>query len=686
MSLAVTDYTTTVHSDLTWTLDQAHARVVRPISQWVEDELIIPSGPFRGERFRHRRHPASRLWFDALDDARWNRFAATGPTQNGKTLMCYAAPIMYHLFELRETTIIGLPTMQMAQDKWSEDLLPAIEASRYSSLLPTRGEGSRGGMVKRAIQFQNGVTLRFMTAGGSDKQRAGYTARVLAVTETDGMDEAGGASREADKIEQLEGRTRAYGKNKRIYLECTCSIEQGRIWQEIIGGTDSRIARQCPHCAKYVTPEREHLVGWSEAESELEAAEKATWSCPGCAKPWTEQQRFEAAASAVLVHRGQRVHKNGRVVGDPPRTRTLGFRWSAIDNPFTTAAELGAEEWKARRNHDRENVEKKMLQFVWAMPYTPPDVELILLDPEQVQSRGDTWKRGEVPDDCVCIAIGVDTGKYRLHWHVTAFRESGGAQVIEYGEQPTQSREIGVEKGLIGAFSELQNYFAAGWRDRSGNRWTASQVWIDSGYHEHKIPVYEFCKQANEGLDPGKEIWRPIKGYGEGQRGMTRYRAPTAKTDTIRYIGIEYDFRWQRYERVLLVNVNADYWKSQLHQRLAMPLEEPACLMLFDSPNPDEHVIYAQHVTAEVQREEFVPGRGEVTVFRRERRENHYLDAGYLSLAAGDYCLAELERQRQPATTAWMKSATPKNTKTRGERRQPTASGWFAAQKRSSRR
>jgi hypothetical protein len=58
------------------------------------------------------------------------------------------------------------------------------------------------------------------------------------ITETDGMDESGEGSREADKIEQLEGRTLAYGSAKRIYLECTFSIETGRINREITTGTN----------------------------------------------------------------------------------------------------------------------------------------------------------------------------------------------------------------------------------------------------------------------------------------------------------------------------------------------------------------------------------------------------------------------------------------------------------------
>jgi phage terminase large subunit GpA-like protein len=143
--------------------------------------------------------------------------------------------------------------MDMAADKWREDLLPVIErSSRFKALLPASGGGSRGGRVE-SVQFANGATLKFMSGGGSDKSRAGFTSRVVVITETDGMDTPGGSSRESDKVTQIEARTRAYGSRKRIYMECTVSTERGRTWQEYSKGTQSRIVLPCPHCQEWVS-------------------------------------------------------------------------------------------------------------------------------------------------------------------------------------------------------------------------------------------------------------------------------------------------------------------------------------------------------------------------------------------------------------------------------------------------
>jgi phage terminase large subunit GpA-like protein len=623
------------------------------MSQWVEEEIVLPNGPFADERYRHHRHPVSRLWFGAVDSAKWSRHAATGPTQNGKTLMCYAAPVLYHLFELRETVILGLPSMDMANDKWTQDFLPVVQASNYRDLLPLKGEGSKGGQVKRSITFRNGAMLRFMSGGGSDKKRAGFTSRVVAITETDGMDEPGETSREADKIAQIEGRTMAYGRTgKRIYLECTTSIERGRIWQELLSGTNTRIARPCPHCGEHVTPEREHLVGWQAADSEEAAGRLAFWSCPECGEAWSEAERVAAAAKAVLVHHGQSV-VDGSIVGPEPETQTFSLRWSAIDNPFVTAADLGAEEWRARRAKDRENAEKEMRQFRYTLPAIPLDVDLTPLDPDDIRQRTSDLRRGIAPNETLGAVVQVDTGKRKLHYEVKAVLPDESLRVIEYGVQTVESDRLGVHRGIVEALGRLRLYLENGWHTVDGRRLLFSQMWIDAGYHEHRPAVYTFCEEANAGGDPGRERFRPTKGYGEGQRNTTRYRAPDKRDGDMVYVGREFHITRVRengklVSGVQLVHVNSDFWKSENHQRLLMPAGQPGAITLFASPDPYEHADYSAHQVAERQREKFLPNVGTVTVWDRISRQNHHLDTAYGSTCCA-FFLLDLHRQQLAA-------------------------------------
>jgi phage terminase large subunit GpA-like protein len=636
-----------VREEARYLIEQARAPKLRSMREFAEQEIVLPAdgGPFERQRFRVHRQPFMGLWLDELDRQKWPRNAALGPTQSGKTLVCFVIPFVFHIFEMRETVIPGVPDLNVAHDKWTEDLLPVIESSpNMAPLLPVRGEGSKNGRLKAGVRFRHGPTARFMSGASRDVGRKAFTSRVLIVTEADDVDETSETSRVADKFSELEGRCRARTiTQRRIYMEGTTTIKTGRIWSEVQNGTASKIVLHCPHCGAWVSPEREDLYGWQSAETEREAYDKAHFRCPVCAKPWSEADRRKANQEAVLVHRGQEVTPSGQVVGSDPDTFTLGFRWSAVNNMLLTAGDVGRDEWLARRATDRENAEKKMCQQVWAIPYEPPIVELIPLDREAVKKRTTRLKKGTVPQQCVGISVGVDTGKRRLHWLASAWCPGKPSHVIEYGEYPVDSVKLGTREGLVQALRALVPYWV--WWDESGQEWRPAQVWIDSGYHEHTEGVYAFCTEANQGRKMGSEWCRPTKGHGAGQQFAGRYHGPTQLSKQARYLGREYHFAIQRNSRTILVHVNADHWKSAAHEALARPEDEPGALVLWDGP-PDEHDEFADQVTAERPIEEFKEGKGSYIWWEVLRRKNHYLDALYASVAAGHFVMTEAAKPK----------------------------------------
>ena len=303
---------------------------------------------------------------------------------------------------------------------------------------------------------------------------------------------------------------------------------------------------------------------------------------------------------------------------------------------------LGRKEWKSARAWDRENAERETRQFFWAIPYEPPEVAVTSLDADDVAKRRAGFPRGVVPDEAIGVVVAIDTGKRQLDWVAIAVGLSH-CWVIDYGEQPTDWKTKKTDAAIKAALHELHAYFAKAWRKESGPIVQPSQVWIDSGYHEHQKPVYEVCRTRAKDLPPGGggEIYRPTKGHGEKQQMTSRYRAPTKKTTDIRYIGTAFHMARQREARLLLVHVNADYWKSEVHQRLAIPADEVGALVLYDAPSKKAHDDFADEITAEQQQEEFIPGRGEIITWKRIRRKNHKLDASYAALAAGSFLAVE---------------------------------------------
>lgn len=607
-----------------------------PITDWAEQHIRLPSGPYIGRKFQHKRHPVSRPWFEALASGRWQRYAITGPGQNGKSLLGFVIPVCHTLFELRETVFIGIPDMRLAGEKWKVDFLPMIEAS-FPWMIPRKGPGSKGGAIKDSITFTNGSRLKFMTAGQGDAGLAGATTKNLVMTEVDKYDTAGEASREADPIKQMEARTNAFRDfGRRILMECTVSIPDGRIWQEVTQGTDTQLFHPCPHCGVYVTWSREHLTGWHDAEDEFTAAGVTAWQCPVCEQTFGEDERKAMHSRTVTAHRGQEITPDGEVTGPIPRTETFGLRWSAFDNPFVSTGRLGQDEWRAAREVNRDSAERAQRQFIWAIPYEPPDVDLTQLDPTTVAERQCGTKRGEVPPDCIGIAIGVDTGKRRLHWSSHAILANGSDVVIDYGEHKTQWEILGVTKALLRALGELKTYWGAGWRDNTGRVWEPTQVWIDSGYAEHQAAVYAFCKTC------GVNLYRPTKGHGQSEFGGGIYVTPKGKGDVVRYIGRAMHATYQRAHSVLLMHLDADAWKAEFQSRLKMEPDEIGAITLYSVADPTDHADWCSHVTAERQIETLQGMK-----FERLRRENHWLDAGYSATAAGEFIRANSPQDGQ---------------------------------------
>ena len=82
-----------------------------------------------------------------------------------------------------------------------------------------------------------------------------------------------------------------------------------------------------------MAPERKHLSGWQEAESQVEAREEGTFRCPECAAAWSDRQRITMNNLARLVHEGQSIDEQGQITGHIRPTETLGLPLVGLPQP-----------------------------------------------------------------------------------------------------------------------------------------------------------------------------------------------------------------------------------------------------------------------------------------------------------------------------------------------------------------
>ena len=517
---------------------------------------------------------------------------------------------------------------------------------KFRRLLPASGGGSRGG-IPDEIVFKNGAHLKFMGAGAGDAARSSYTARVLVATEIDKMDQPGEASRETSPVRQMERRLASYEEDeRRIYLECTVSIEEGAIWQETqVHGTASKIVVPCPYCHQWSTPEREHLQGWQHAETVDEAKREACWVCPHCGAIWDDDQRREMNQGAKLIHRGQTIDEDGTIRGEPDPTDTLGFRFNAFNNLFWRTSTIAGDEWRAARSAEEDLAEREMRQFVWVIPHKPPTLDLIPLDPVKLRRRVDRGlPRGLLPADTEYLTIGLDVGKWVGWWYAIAWRPGPRAHVPDYGTIEIPSRDMLVEQAIEAALREFRDQIeGTGFLLPDGRVRIPDQVWIDARYQGPKMDggqqpeaVYSFIRQAGN-------RYRPCLGLGTARRYGGQYHEPKQVAGNVVHIGEQYHIQWLPEHRVFAVKVNADHWKSTLHEQLGLPLEAgqerpPGSMTFYESPDANEHLSLVKQLTSEKPIEEIVPGFGAVKKWVHVRGKNHWLDAGYLATAAGHLC------------------------------------------------
>lgn len=624
---------------------------IRTMREFAEQEIVLPTGPYKGFKFSCDRQPVARLLFDELDSGRWARAFVVACNQNGKSLLAFVIAIMYVLFELRENLIVGVPSENMMADKWNFDLKPMIKASRFADYLPKAGGGSRGGKAV-TIEMENGAAIRFMTEGGDDQSRAAFSAAHLRVTEVNGFDNVGSSSVEGSKFKQLERRLLAFGSSATMVAECTAGTEKGILWTEYTNGTKSRIAIRCQHCRNYVTPEREHLVGWKDAKSVREARDNAAICCPSCAVVWTEAERIEANRDCKLAHKGQTVLPNGTINGPMPDTDTLGFRWTCVNDLISDdrIQNAAAKEWRAKFAEDQDEAERDIRQSDWALPAESAEKTESEINAESLVKRIRLGsKPGFCPPETICVTTGVDVGKYRCHWVAIAWLQGATPHVIAHGVKEVASNQLGVEHAIPVALRELQEVFAVGFPvDGDESRRIASEFnFVDSGYETEAVMTF---------IRETQGAWFPVKGFGVSQtRSMNQKRETGSKV-------VESGEHYAIIETPsgdTLVEINVDEWKTWLHNRANTPIDSPGAFTMAD--DPDKWTL-ARHLSSEKMELKFEAGKGVVRYWSHKPGENHRLDATVYACVAGHCAGMRLFTHDAPGDAEESRDAEPEQS------------------------
>lgn len=592
---------------------------------FAEEEIVLPTGPMAGERFRFEFMPWTRLLVQEYDRGDYREYWLSGPVQGGKTLMGFQIPCLYHLFEQRVPVILGVPKLEMGASIFQERLLPMIERMRYADLVPTAGAGSRGGRVE-SITFRHGVTLRFMGAGGGEEQRSSHTAPVVILTEVDKYDTAQLVARGTDPVTEIIARSKSFwgSGQARIYGECTMSTETGRIYREVVEeGTHTQVAVPCPHCHAHIVPAREHFRGWDGHDDMMAARQAGRYECQECKAPWTEADRRKALRHPVLLAEGQEVSR-GKVKGKPKKTVKFGFRWnSMVASPdLTSMADLAEQEWLAEREATA-GARKNLKQFVWTEPHDEITSTAVGgFTRSCVLAKVTDQPRSIIPADATSFTGFLDLGLHHLWWVVCGWAADWRGWIVDYGmveviqgPQPEPARVFEAAAKFVTKVCE------PGWLDSTLTAKSPDIMLIDSGWETKQ--TYAFC-------DSLPLRYMPSKGHGSAR---DQEKWTPLKKSARALSGDEWRLSVPERTRTRLISIYSDHWKAKVHAGFVLPQGAPESLCLFNATRR-QHAEFASHMASEVQEATFTPGFGSRVFWNRVSPDNHWLDCVTGAMAA----------------------------------------------------
>ncbi|MFW6159501.1 MAG: terminase gpA endonuclease subunit, partial [Planctomycetota bacterium] len=294
---------------------------------------------------------------------------------------------------------------------------------------------------------------------------------------------------------------------------------------------------------------------------------------------------------------------------------------SAIQHAVNLRCDMGDEAFDAEYQNE---------------PASKQETEAAMIAPDDVAERFNGRKRGEVPLACSKVTGFIDVHKQLLFYCVCAWQEDFTGFVIDYGTFPDQGRsfftlanarrtlgrtfkgageEGAIQAGLEKLVSEL---LEREWPKAGGaGVMRIERLFVDMGYKprvvaavKHKVGGSAMMLSKGVGIKAGG---KPVSMYQRrpGWTLGTNWYVPNVR-GTAEFPHICVDVNW---------------WKSFVHERLAVAPGDPGALTLFGK-KAVEHHLFAEHIAgSETYVTTFGHGR-QVHQWRQrpERPDNHWFD------------------------------------------------------------
>jgi hypothetical protein len=231
------------------------------------------------------------------------------------------------------------------------------------------------------------------------------------------------------------------------------------------------------------------------------------------------------------------------------------------------------------------------------------------LKAEVLCKRTNGFPRGTIPLGSNHVTAFIDVQGKLMYWLVAAWRDDFSGQVVDYGTWPDQqlsyfslrtakrtiagaTKSDSLEASIFAALGVLtEQLLKREWKAEDGAALHIERCLIDAGWGESTDVIYEFCRQSSFA-----SILLPSHGRGirAGDLPMHEWRKQPGDRP-----GFHWNIPNTRGKRSLRhADVDVNFWKSFISQRLATKQGAPGALTLFGGKTQD-HRLLADHLTSE---------------------------------------------------------------------------------------
>ena len=287
------------------------------------------------------------------------------------------------------------------------------------------------------------------------------------------------------------------------------------------------------------------------------------------------------------------------------------------------------------------------------------------LTAKQIEVKVNGTPRGVVPQvvqSSALLSAHIDVHDDLLFWAVGAGDTSGSVSILDYGTRPDQRsryftkdasqrtlsrahRGLGLDgairAGLLGLAQDILGREHPG--EDGVETFPVGLLLIDCG---HKLTLVQSVVREllRDRVNRGRVAM--MRGFG--------VRAPDTPLSERKFPrgSRRYNHAYQPPKKGNLdarrLNVDVNFWKTELQNRWATGLGEPGCLSLW-SPSPrEDHQLFAEHQKAEYGVENTARGRT-VIEFSALAADNHWLDNTVGVLAAASLLGCDTPAHKPPA-------------------------------------